>query len=225
MNRRSNCERKDYEAYEDRYRQIHEMGYAWGGLERTAFIDEVLKRFSVDKNRKLLEIGCGEGRDAFYLLDQGYDLLATDLSGEAISYCKNLRPDLTDHFSLLDCIGDIHEEAYDFIYAVAVLHMLTEDADRGAFYGFIRNHLTADGMALLFSMGDGIHDYVSDPAKAFELTEREHPSGKVKVASTTCRMVTAEHLHVELEAAGFTILEEGITSCLPHFDKLLYAVV
>ncbi len=217
--------RKYYEAYEERYKQIHGLGYAWAGNERTGLIEELFVRFGVSKNQKLLEIGCGEGRDAFYLLDQGYDLLATDVSSEAISYCKKMRPDLAEHFFALDCVRETLSSSFDLIYAVAVLHMLTEDEDRRAFYDFIRKHLKKNGKAMIFTMGDGEHEYISDSEKAFELTEREHASGKVMVASSSCRMVSFAHFQKELKEAGFTILEEGITSCLPHFDRLLYAVV
>ena len=35
---------------------------------------------AVNKNDNILDLGCGEGRDSIYLLDNGYDVLAVDYS-------------------------------------------------------------------------------------------------------------------------------------------------
>jgi 2-polyprenyl-3-methyl-5-hydroxy-6-metoxy-1,4-benzoquinol methylase len=45
----------------------------------------------------ILEIGCGEGRDALYHLKKGYGVTASDISAEAINYCKLQNPDYCDH--------------------------------------------------------------------------------------------------------------------------------
>jgi len=58
---------------------------------------------------------------------------------------------------------------FDFIYSVAVIHMLVLDEDRNAFYQFIRSHLRQDGIALICTMGDGNVEMQSDIGKAFEI--------------------------------------------------------
>ena len=173
----------------------------------------------------ILEIGCGEGRDAKAVLDRGYCLLATDISEEAISFCKKAMPEYKKSFQVLDCIAGDHDAKYDMIYSVAVIHMLVEDEDRNAFYRFIREHLKEDGIALICSMGDGETEMRSDIATAFSLQERNHASGKVLVAGTSCRMVSSETLRREIQGNGLGIVEQGITSALPDFDSMLYAVV
>ena len=72
--------RKYYEAYDDRYRQIHERNLQWSGENASSIVGEIIRDFSISNHQKILEIGCGEGRDAFPLLRQGFDLLATDVS-------------------------------------------------------------------------------------------------------------------------------------------------
>jgi hypothetical protein len=74
-------------------------------------------------------------------------------------------------------------------------------------------------------MGDGTRELQSDPAEAFSLRMREHPSGPVRVAATTCRVVSFQTLERELEQAGLRLLERGLTAAPPEFDSLLYAVV
>jgi len=148
-----------YEAYNQRYMIIHEKGHSWSSDIPTPIVSDVIQKHSISKNASILEIGCGEGRDAFPLLENGYDVLATDISSEAINYCKYLRPDYSIHFSILDCINDHHGQHYDFIYSVAVIHMLVSDEDRIRFYHFIYDHLL-DGRLALFLLnisGKNIH--------------------------------------------------------------------
>lgn len=220
-------ERKYYEAYDDRYRQIHGEGLQWFYDAPTPVVAEIIREFGISKNHKLLELGCGEGRDAYPLLRDGYDLLATDISPAAIEYAQKKWPEYGKNFGVLDCISTGIPEKFDFIYAVAVIHMLVEDADRDAFYTFLRSHLTPDGIALICTMGDGEMERKTDICTAFALQSRTHEqSGReVQIASTSCRMVSFETLHEELHRNGLVVLKEGLTSALPDFPMLMYAVV
>ena len=74
-------------------------------------------------------------------------------------------------------------------------------------------------------MGDGVFEMQSDIRQAFELQEREHESGKMLVAGTSCRMVSFHTFGEELARNGLQVLEQGITSALPDFNSLMYAVV
>lgn len=128
-----------YEAYDDRYKAAHAKGVSWSSDKNSPIVLESIKKYNVNQSDKILEIGCGEGRDSKAVLDQGYNLLATDLSNEAIDYCKKIMPSYKDHFKVLDCINSYHKEKYDFIYSVAVIHMLVLNRDRNAFYKFIKD--------------------------------------------------------------------------------------
>ena len=216
---------KYYEAYDQRYRTIHAKGYSWSGDSATPIVLDVIRRFGVSKEAKILEIGCGEGRDARAVLDEGYNLLATDVSPEAIRYCRFKFPVHADCFGVLDCLNCKDDDVFDMIYAVAVIHMLVEDEDRRRFYSFIREHLSENGIALVCSMGDGETEFSTRAEEAFEPRERNHPAGPVMVASTSCRMVNQTNFEREISEAGLNIAEKGMTSAMPDFDNLMYAVV
>lgn len=220
-------ERKYYEAYDDRYRQVHELDLQWFYDDPTPIVKETIEAFGIDTDHPILELGCGEGRDAYPILKDGYDLLATDISPAVISYARKKWPDFADRFAVLDCVSGDIPARFRFIYAVAVIHMLVEDTDRDRFYTFIRNHLDTDGIALICTMGDGETERKTDTRKAFDLQERIHEqSGRtVRIAGTTCRMVTFETFRAELRRNGLEILKEGITAALPDFSELMYAVV
>ena len=179
--------KKYYEAYDERYKTAHSAGVSWFGENATPIVSEVIEKYIIDKSAPMLELGCGEGRDAVALLNQGFNLLATDISPEAVRYCKERFPEYSDSFDVLDCLGGGHNNKYDFIFAVAVIHMLVDDSDRERFYRFIYEHLNSDGIALICSMGDGKSELKSDASRAFELRKRQHSSGEMLVAATSCR--------------------------------------
>lgn len=220
-------QRKYYEAYDDRYRQIHGENLEWFHSNPSAIVAETMEAFSLSPGHRLLEIGCGEGRDASVLLGRGFDLLATDVSAEAIRFCQSKYPDFAKHFQVLDCVSGTLNQTFDFIYAVAVIHMLVPDADRDAFYGFVRSHLTPGGIGLICSMGDGCTERQTDIGTAFAIENRVHePSGKaVQIVGTSCRMVSFPTFGRELARNGLIVVKQGLTSVEPDFPRMMYAVV
>ena len=218
-------ERKYYEAYDDRYRQVHGQDLQWFASSPSPIVGEILERYNI--NGKMLEIGCGEGRDAGCLLERGYDVLATDVSPAAIDYARKWFLEFADRFGVLDCLAENLDEKFDFIYAVAVLHMLVPDEDRNEFYRFIREHLESGGKALICTMGNGEWEMQSDISTAFDVQKRIHePTGReVEIAGTSCRMVSWETLRRELAANGLAIVEQGITAVEPDFPQMMYALV
>ena len=217
--------RKYYAAYEERYKTAHAHGVSWSSDVSTPVVMEVIDKYKINQKQHILEIGCGEGRDSKTVLEHGFQLMATDISKEAIAYCKKIMPKYENNFRILDCLSDALYEKFDFIFGIAVIHMLVLDEDRNGLYQFIRNHLTADGIALICTMGDGEFEMQSDISTAFTLQERNHDSGKMMVAGTSCRMVSWDTFDNELTRNGLTLIERGITSSLPDFNCLMYAVV
>lgn len=218
-------EKKYYEAYDDRYRQVHRENLRWFDRKPSQIVSDVITENKVTGS--LLEIGCGEGRDACVLLEQGFDLLATDVSPEAISFCRQEWPQYAEHFQILDCINGCLNKKFDFVYAVAVLHMLVRQEDRNGFYQFIKGHLKENGIALICTMGDGILERCSDISSAFDLQERVHEqTGKtVWIAGTSYRGVSFETFDRELTENGLNIVKQGITDVEPDYWKMMYAVV
>lgn len=216
-----------YEAYDDRYRQVHRENLEWFARTPSPIVGQTMAGFHIDPQARILELGCGEGRDAIHLLGQGYRVLATDISREAIAHCRRLAPEYADCFRVLDCVEGKLEEHFDFIYAVAVLHMLVEAEHRKGFYQFIRNHLCDHGIALICTMGDGKVQRQSDIRSAFSLQERVHEqSGKIlRIANTSCRMVDFPTFRNELSENRLDLLQEGHTAMEPDFTQMMYAVV
>lgn len=218
---------KYYYAYDKRYRQIHNMNLQWSTDVKTPILQEVISRYGIQKTDNILEIGCGEGRDTLCLLEQGYHVLGTDVSEEAISYCKKKDPRFSHSFFQLDVCKEKLQQTFQFIYSVAVIHMLVNQEDRNHFLTFIREHLNKNGYGLILTMGDGEYEVSGDIAKAFDDVKRTHQltGQEVTIAATSCKMVSFETFEKEIGDNGLHIVEKGITSIVPDFSQIMYAVV
>ena len=217
--------KKYYEAYDERYKIVHKKGISWLSEIPTPIVLDVLNRYNISKSSSILEIGCGEGRDAKHVLEHGFHLLATDISKEAIDYCRRMIKNDPCIFKVMDCLSQDMDCDYDMIYSVAVIHMLVLDEDRQRFYQFINKHLKKDGYALICTMGDGTKEFQIDISTAFDLQERDTKIGKIKVTGTSCRMVSFGTFEKELRNHYFKIVEKGITTSLPDFYELMYVVI
>ena len=101
-----------YKAYEERYKKVHETNNLWEIFEQTPdvkkFIDENIK-----SNEIILDLGCGEGRDAIYLIKEGYNVEALDYSLEAIKTCQNnVSDNLKGRFFQLDIFDNSFEKSF-----------------------------------------------------------------------------------------------------------------
>ena len=216
---------KYYEAYDKRYKQVHDKGLSWSSNNNTKIVEEIINKYHLE-NKNILEIGCGEGRDARYLLNKNYNVLATDISQEAINYC--IKNDIThkNNYKVLDVLNDNSKDKYGFIYSVACLHMLVLDEDREKYYENIYNHLEDNGYALILTMGDGIKESTSDISKAFDDIKRTHQETKqeLNIATTSCKIINFDNLLKEVNNK-FEVIEYGITTIEEHFDKIMYILI
>lgn len=81
---------------------------------------------------RLLELGCGSGRDAAFMVDQGFEVLATDGSAAMVEQAERHHPELAGHLAHLTLPDGLSTKSgtYDGIYAVAVLmHLSVEDIE------------------------------------------------------------------------------------------------
>ena len=203
--------KKYYQAYEERYKKIHEEGLLWFSKEPTIELINWIQHYNIPINDNICEIGCGEGRDALYLAEQGYNITGIDISKEAIKKCKELSKEREVFVDWIAsdalCLKESLNKQFDWIYSIGTLHMLVEDEDRKEFLKTIYSLLRPKGKCLLVSMGDGEIQRKTDVSTAFVLQERNHMlTGKTfKVASTSYRAVNWEEHKRELEEAGFAI--------------------
>lgn len=217
-----------YKAYDKRYYQVHSNNMLWSTTEPTNEVIKFLEKYNCQKNDIILDLGCGEGRDAIYLLEQNYHVLALDYSIHAINKCNNISNNkYKDYFIQFDILKDKLDKKFKYIYSIAVLHMFVTDNHRNLFLKFIYNHLTDDGIALICILGDGVKKYSSDVTKSFENTNRVvmNNSINLEIATTSCKIVNWKNLEKELNNNGLKIKEKWISTQIPEFSSSMCVVV
>lgn len=212
-----------YKAYEDRYKKVHkETGLAWAGERPSPILKKLLKKHHANKDSSILEIGCGEGQNAIYLMSNGFNFEASDVSKEAIKWCKKQAKEMKldgKKFFVLDALDNNLKKKYDFIYSVAVLHMLVGDEERNKFLTFVRDHLNEKGKAFIIVMGNGIVTRNTGTEEAFELAEKAFGDSTIQVAATSCRIVTWEEYLAELDRAGLNVIDHYIDDTVSGFEQ------
>jgi len=222
---------KYYEAYENRYKVYHNQEkMAWAGDRPSYILSDLFEKYIKDKNvSNILEIGCGEGQNAIYLMQKGFNIEATDVSKEAINWCKKaaLEKHLDPNkFFVLDALNSKLTKKYNLIYSVSTLHMLVLDEDRKKFLDFVYDHLTEDGLAIITIMGDGVEERNnSDITKSFNIVERVANGKTVNVAQTSCRIVNWETLFKEISNSNLVVESHFITNEISGFSSSMVVEV
>ncbi len=217
-----------YKAYDDRYKKVYKEKMLWASRINTREVEQIILEKKISCNNSILEVGCGEGRDAIYLLDQGYNVTTLEYSINAICKCNELSNNkYVDKFIQFDLLNDILDSKYDFIYSVAVLHMFVLDEHRKKFWYFVKEHLRTNAFALICVMGDGKTKYCSDISNSFDEVRRtvQNADKDILVASTSCRIVDWKTLEKEIITSGLVINKKWISSDIPEFNSSMCVLV
>jgi SAM-dependent methyltransferase len=112
---------------------ISELNKLLGNID-IYLLDQILKgRFSTEM--KILDAGCGEGRNAVYFINGGYQIFGVDRDDIAIQYCRYMAKSLDTSYDIhrfqVAGIEDIpfHLEAFDAVICSAVLHFAQDESN------------------------------------------------------------------------------------------------
>lgn len=207
-------EKKYYHAFDKRYRKVHAEGVLWFKETPTPELVNWLKEYQISLAEEILDLGCGEGRDALYLASLGYQVTAVDVSQAAIKKCREIarQKNLKVNWLRADVLelSEKLSQKFKRVLAIGILQMLVADHHRQKFLKSLYSVLEAGGAGLLVNMGDGLHEEKEDPTRAFEEQERLHLKSKnsvkkVFLAATASRTVNWPHHKAELASAGFRL--------------------
>ena len=111
-------------------------------------IDQLLKN-RINSDSKILDAGCGYGRNIHYLIHNGLDVTAIDVNIEPIEALREQYPEIKDRFlvtSLEDFASPIH---FDFIICNAVLHFASGHKQFGKMFDSLVCHLKENGILFI----------------------------------------------------------------------------
>ena len=116
------------------------------------YLFDQLLRGHIANGMRVLDAGCGGGRNLVYLLGHGFDISATDMSAEAIGLTRSLAAKLhpmlgADRFRVepVDRMS-FADEAFDVVISSAVLHFARDDDEFDAMLGGTWRMLARGGM-------------------------------------------------------------------------------
>ncbi|WP_433945514.1 helix-turn-helix domain-containing protein [Paenibacillus sp. SN-8-1] len=117
--------------YEKEYRT---QAYYWG-TEPNSACYQVLKLMPPTRHLKLLDVGCGEGKDAVFFARNGYDVSAFDVTDAGIEKTKSLADKVGVHVNVFkaDILDYRLETHYDIIFSSGVLHYIKPEYRRDIF--------------------------------------------------------------------------------------------
>jgi bifunctional enzyme CysN/CysC len=180
---------------------------AKGTLEPSPFARTVAER--LPRNARLLEVGCGNGRDSVFFASLGCDVTAIDVSPSAITLCRTTHDDTRVDFragALSDVIESL-ASGYDAVYSRFCLHAMTRGEEQA----------TLDGAAQLLKPGGAlfiecrsINDSLARQGEVISPTERIHGHYR--------RFIVMDDLVDSVESVGLRVLERIESQGFARFE-------
>ena len=182
--------------------QIAELNRLLGNID-IYLLDQILKgRFTPDM--KILDAGCGEGRNAIYFINSGYQVFGIDENELAIQYIrylsKSLNHEYDSHRFQVGKLEEIpfHSAAFDAVICSAVLHFA---ADEDNFWEMM------DEMLRVLKSGGILWFRMTTSFGGMKEESRELGGGKYLLPDGSDRfLITQEHVD-KLQEKGLRFLE------------------
>lgn len=132
--------------YDNRY---NSTDFYWG-LKPNRICYDIMKILPPVKPYRVLDIGCGEGKDAVFFAKCGYTVTAFDISQQGIEKAKKLAAynNVNVLFFKADIFDYRPDSEYDIIFSSGVLHFLPQ-TERKSFCDSLKSHTSETGINAL----------------------------------------------------------------------------
>lgn len=138
----------------------------YGPNEASEAVRRLLDRF-VDRDARILELGCSSGRHLEHLFEHGYENLAgIEVNPAAFDVMERTYPDLAAHGTFYldaieDVVGEFDTGQFDVIYSVETLQHIHPDAE-WLFEDLVR--ITSDLLLTVENEGEDVRTRATEPA-------------------------------------------------------------
>lgn len=132
--------------YEDWYRS---EDYYWG-LTPNKLCFEIMKLKPLVKPYRVLDIGCGEGKDSVFLARNGYQVTAFDIAESGLVKARELakKSGVYVNFIKANLLDYQLENNYDIIFSSGVFHYIPEKM-RKEYIDHLKNHTNEHGICVI----------------------------------------------------------------------------
>jgi len=121
--------------YEDRYQRVYNAGARfWETPIPTEELADFVRKWEMPRRTRVIEFGCGEGRDSIFLAKSGFTVTAVDIAPSAIERASEWAEEegVEVDFQVNDvtALKGIPDEVYDLGVNIGCLQMFPEYEDR-----------------------------------------------------------------------------------------------
>jgi|SRR5579884_1696396 len=147
--------------YDDGYR---ECACFWG-TEPASYVRLLHGKIPTFSGMNILDIGCGEGKNAVFLATQGARVDAIDISPLAISNGRRRWPDVVGvRWQIGDALTIVlRDQHYDVVIAYGLLHCLDNTAEIGCVVDKLKRATRPSGYLVLCAFNDRMQDLTAHP--------------------------------------------------------------
>ena len=132
------------------YEKWYEGSEYYWGLEPGRFLDELIKLCPHSVGKTVLDIGCGEGKDAVYMAEKGYTVTAFDITENGIKKTKALaeyrKVEVTAYVDDINTFET--NNMFDIVYSTGTVQYLFEQNKKG-FFEKIRQITKTNGIVYI----------------------------------------------------------------------------
>lgn len=134
--------------FRTQYEKLYQGQEYYWGLEPADFLDQLIELTANRKGKvKVLDIGCGEGKDAVYMAKKGFAVTAFDITESGIKKTKELAQ--SKNVPINAFVADINDfsldEQFDIIFSTGTIQYLQDDRIN-SFFEKVKNLTTPNGL-------------------------------------------------------------------------------
>lgn len=218
--------------YEDRYKRVYKAGARfWETPIPTEELVDFVKKTKFPEGTKMIEFGCGEGRDSIFLAKSGFEVTGVDIAPSAIERAKEWaeQENVEVDFQVNDVTAliEIPDEYFDLGVNIGCLQMFPTQEDRRNHYSEAYRVLKPRALFFLCNMAVPTQEEVErifgedwEWPKVGDLTPRkiivDGEEKEIRLPVIEGHGSTREELTRELSNARFNVLDSERRKTRPH---------
>jgi tellurite methyltransferase len=184
--------------YDDGYAQVP----CFWGTNPGSFVSKYLQRHGDDLGARVLDLGCGEGKNAAAFAKAGYSVDAIDCSNIALTKAQKLFGELGIRWHLCDArMLALSSMIYDVVVAYGLFHCLATIEEIACLIELTKVATKVGGHHIVCTFNTGSHDLSAHPNFAPTLASHEWYCRKYSdwiISSATDEILQESHPHNNL---------------------------